>query len=175
MSFAAGASLKTVQTDCCRYQNQMKESSSDQAAANISMLWQSALNLSDKCDNPEDLSGDVIPNLATFSESVTLESGKVMLRYCQSYLCAIFGNYERGASMALVDEGRFKKAGPGICINMHETFTRGLCLFCMARKSKMPKYKRAGKRVLSTIRRWVKEENPNVLHYEQLSKQNSVH
>jgi hypothetical protein len=168
MSFSSGKSLNTIEADCRRYRNQMKELKSEQASTNISTLWQGVLNLLGRSDDPLHLAGEAIPNIDSFTSAINLESELVLVDYIQMYIYAIFGFYEKGADLALKNEGRFSKAGPGIFMNMHETFTRGLCLFGAAGISKQRKYKRAGIRVLSTIRKWVKNENPNVLHYEKL-------
>lgn len=168
MSFAAGKHLRTVEADCRRYHNQAKELKNEQAATNLRTLWQCALNLLGRSENTCILTGEAILDIDSFTASINVEAELCLVRYVQCYLCAIFGLFETGSAMALEDEGRFNKAGPGIFMNMHETFVRGLCLFGMARKSKQSKYKKAGKRVLSTIRKWVRNDNPNVLHYEKL-------
>ena len=171
MSLYASLPLRTMDADLCRYISQMKEINNEQGQTNLTMLWQCVLNLLGKSDDPCVLQGKAIPDLEAFQESITLENSKCLLFYVQSFLLAIFGEYEKGAALALENGGRFQKAGPGLFMNMHETFVRGLHLFCMAKRCpKTTKYKRAARKALSTISGWAKKDNPNVLHYEKLLK-----
>ena len=168
MCFVAGLPLKTVESDCRRYCLQMKRLNSEQAVQNISMVWQGTLNLLGRTSDPLELAGEAIPDLEDFKSLLTIESGVSLLPYIQCCLCAILGSYEKGAELALANEYRMRKAGPGIFMNMHDTFVRGLCLFAMARKTKQRKYTVAAKRAFGEIRKLTRKEDPNVLHYEKL-------
>jgi hypothetical protein len=132
---------------------------------NLRSLWQCVQNLIG-LGGTDDVCGLVGNALSEANaQSITLDSGKACLYYLPCFLCAVFGNYEKGAALALDYDGKFDKALSGACNVMHETFAAGVNLFGMARKTKKSKYKRAGKKALSKIRSWAKHDNPNVLHY----------
>ncbi len=44
------------------------------------------------------------------------------------------------------------------------TFHRGLSLFVAARRTRKRKYTKAANKVLATMKKWLKAENPNVVH-----------
>lgn len=167
MCFIAGFSLKTVEADCRRYCLQIKRISTN-VVQNVPMVWQCTLNLLGRSADPSELSGEVIPDLESFESLLTIESNASLLPYVQCCVYAVLGFYEKGAELALANEYRMRKVGPGLFINMHDTFIRGLCLFAMARKTKQQKYKVAAKRALGAIKKWARKGNPNVLHYEKL-------
>ena len=168
MSFVAGTKLRSVEADCRRYTRQLNDMKSEQGLTNIRSLLQCSLNFLTNTDEPWVLSGEVIPDRQAWTDAMTLESQKVLVEYLENYLSAVFCRFEEACERIFASEGRFKKAASGLFLNYHETFARGLCLFGMARKSKSSKYKRAAKKVLSTINTWVKNGNPNVIHYEKL-------
>eukprot|EP00522_Entomoneis_paludosa_P002021 CAMPEP_0172473570 /NCGR_PEP_ID=MMETSP1065-20121228/68923_1 /TAXON_ID=265537 /ORGANISM="Amphiprora paludosa, Strain CCMP125" /LENGTH=1236 /DNA_ID=CAMNT_0013231745 /DNA_START=115 /DNA_END=3826 /DNA_ORIENTATION=- len=169
MSFASGFSLDSVEADCRRYSAMIDEFGSvQQAVTNINTLWQCVLNLLGRSDDPYVLSGEAIPDFDAFRTSTTIKSGQALIYFAQVTLYAILGDFEAGSSLSLANEGFFKKAGPGMFLNIAETCARGLCYFGMARKSKKKKYRRAGMKVLSCVRAWAKQKNPNVTHFLHL-------
>lgn len=133
---------------------------------NIRALHQAVLNLLGRSDDPLELIGSGLSEAD--SRLFQHESGKVLLFYLPCFLCAIFGDFEKGSSIALENAGRFEKAAAGIFMNFHETFCRGVNLLGMAKKTKERKYTKAGIKILRTVRTWAKRDNPNVLHYVQL-------
>ena len=167
MSLIAGLPLKPLADNCLVYFEKERERN-PQGAINISSLRQAVLNLSAMSGNPLSFEGEAIADVEAHKASMTAEADMCLFLYLEMFVYAIFGDYEKGASMALEHEGRFQKAAAGLFMTMHETYARGLNLFGMARNTKLPKYKRAAKRVLSQVNEWAKHDNPNVMQYSKL-------
>mmetsp|Transcript_45096 Transcript_45096/g.109717 ORF Transcript_45096/g.109717 Transcript_45096/m.109717 type:complete len:502 (-) Transcript_45096:125-1630(-) len=168
MQFTAGTNLKLMNSDCRRYVYQLHELKNEQAELNARSIWQCVQNLLGlgETDDPCALVGNALSEAN--AQSITLESGKFGLHYMPCYLCAVFGKYEKGSQIAKENMKRFEKALSGAGISMHWTFVAGVNHFAMARKTRKRKYIKEGKKVLSTIRGWAKNDNPNVLHYLHL-------
>jgi hypothetical protein len=79
----------------------------------------------------------------------------------------IFGEHDKGTSLALgvTLDALVSKVSIAHPLRMVDTFTRGVCLFAMARKTKRRKATRRAKEIRSLIKSWVNQGNPNVQHY----------
>lgn len=87
---------------------------------------------------------------------------------CQGSLCMYFGEYEKGAKLAIERGDTYVKGMPGHVGIMMETFTRGMLLYATARKTRKRIYTKHAKKVHKTIKSWVRKGNPNVKHYDLL-------
>lgn len=87
---------------------------------------------------------------------------------CQCILYLYFGEYEKGAQLAIERDDAYATGIQGHVWIMIETFTRAMLLYAMARKSKKRMYKKQAKKVHKTIKSWVRKGNPNVQHYDLL-------
>ncbi len=140
----------------------MKELQKENTADATSIFWQMILNLTGRSAHTSVLRGDVLVDSQKI-QGVDAH-GPVLLAFykaLQSRLYVIFGEHEKGASLAL-GVPRNTHFSP---IIMGDTFTRGVCLFAMARKTKRRKFARRAKEIRSLIKSWVKQGNPNVQHY----------
>ena len=86
----------------------------------------------------------------------------------KSILYLYFGEYEKGANLAIERGDTYAKGIPGHVWIMIETFARGMSLYEMARQTKKRIYKKHAKKVHKTIKSWVRQGNPNVKHYDLL-------
>jgi len=124
---------------------------------------------------------EAIQNLMGHSEgrSTKLKSEKhflsqkdhTVLGVFHSFQCILFlyfGEYEKGANLAIERGDTYSKGVPGHVWIMIETFVRGMSLYAMARKTKKRIYRRHAKKVHKMIKSWVRKGNPNVKHYDLL-------
>ena len=126
MSFAAGVPLRTMEMDLRRYFNQLREIKNHQGATNLRTLGQAVSNLLGMSDDPCVLAGNVIPDLEAFMDGIDVETGKCLVFYVQSLLYAIFCDFERGAELALANDGRFAKQVRSVGFNC-------LCRYALTR------------------------------------------
>jgi tetratricopeptide (TPR) repeat protein len=87
---------------------------------------------------------------------------------CQSILYLYFGEYEKGAKLAIQRGDTYSKGVPAHVWIMIETFTRGMLLYSMARSTRKRQYRNEAKKVHKIIKSWVQKGNPNVKHYNLL-------
>lgn len=87
---------------------------------------------------------------------------------CQSILCMYFGDYDKGARLAIERGDTYAKGIPGHMWIMIETYARGMALYAMARTTNKRIYTKHAKKVHKTIKSWVRKGNPNVNHYDLL-------
>jgi hypothetical protein len=91
-----------------------------------------------------------------------------VIRSLQSQLYAIFGEHEKGALLAIQKGDSYAKANPGHLTIMADTFARGISLYAMARETKIRLFKKHASKVHRTIKKWRRNGNPNVGHYEKI-------
>ena len=84
---------------------------------------------------------------------------------CQCILYMYFGEYEKGAELAIKRSDAYAQGAPGHVWIMIETFARGMCLYAMARETRKRSFKNEAMKVHKTIKSWVRKGNPNVKHY----------
>jgi len=78
-----------------------------------------------------------------------------------------FGDWDRGAEDALTREDSYNKFVPGWLYGL-EPCWRGMCLYGMARKSGLDKYKKAAAKILKEVKGLVKKGCVNLVGYELL-------
>ena len=76
---------------------------------------------------------------------------------CQSILYLYFGEYEKGAELAIERGDSYLEGIPGHVWGMIETFTRGMLLYVRAQNTRKRMYAKEAKRVHKTIKAWVRE------------------
>jgi hypothetical protein len=146
----------------------MKELHEEHTADLTSIFWQMILNLTGRSAHGSVLRGDVLVDSQKI-HSVDDHDPLLLAFYkaLQTQLYVIFGEHEKGASLALglTRDQLLSKVTCGYPITMGDTFNRGVCLFAMARKTKKRKYARRAKAIRSQIKSWVNQGNPDVRHY----------
>lgn len=167
LSILAGKPLDSVLTDITTYLPQVQELGREEQALHIQIYFQSRHCLMGLADNPTEMTGHAIPDAKAFEceiRSLESKTSLVIYQVLQTFLCSIFGEHERGAQLALDRGDAFFQVTAGCPQAMIDTFHRGVSLFDMARRTKKKKYKRAAKKTLSTMRKWSKQDNPNIVH-----------
>mmetsp|Transcript_6651 Transcript_6651/g.9568 ORF Transcript_6651/g.9568 Transcript_6651/m.9568 type:complete len:258 (-) Transcript_6651:166-939(-) len=86
----------------------------------------------------------------------------------QNRFCAIMGEHAQGAEIALQVGSSYSKTNPSHFSIMPETFSRGVSLYAMARALKNRRWQVEARKVHKIIRKWSRDGNPNVVHYESL-------
>jgi predicted ATPase len=163
VGFQSGKSLETVEADCKIYLNQMIKFKRETVHADISIYFEMIRNLIGRSQ------GD--PTVLKSEQRFRSHSDHTVLGVfytCQSILYMYFGEYEKGAKLAIERGDTYAKGVPAHVWIMIETFTRGMLLYVMARTTKKRIYRKEAKRVHKTIKSWVHKGNPNVKHYEML-------
>jgi histidine kinase len=169
LGFQSGRSLKLLEADCGIYYKQMKEHQTEHTADVTSLFWQIILNLTGRSAHSSVLRGDVMVDSQKIYD-VDDDQGPILLavyKALQSRLCVIFGEHEKGAALALgvPRDDLLSKVAIGHPLIMGDTFTRGVCLFAMARKTKRRKFARRAKEIRLLIKSWGDQGNPDVRHY----------
>jgi hypothetical protein len=146
----------------------MKELQKENTADATSIFWQMILNLTGRSAHTSVLRGDVLVDSQKI-HGVDAHGPLLLANYNaqQSRLYVIFGEHEKGASLALgvTRDDLLSKVAVTNPLIMGDTFTRGVCLFAMARKTKRRKFARRAKEIRSLIKSWVNQGNPDVQHY----------
>lgn len=171
LSGMAGKPLKQLEADCAIYSKQMKELKRDQAYDMTILLWQTAVNLRGgaAAQDPTLLQGDVLVDFEKFVEDHRDNAPTTaMTNACQLRLCAVYGEYEKGAKLFGAHGYDWPKAAPAHPMFMESVFSGGLACFAAARNSGKRKDQKPAKKARSTIKAWAKQGNRNVGHYEAL-------
>ena len=166
--FAVGRPLETLERDCMEYTQQMAEFNRDFVRTEICCIWQTVRNLMIPSEDPCGMTGGVIADehfLPTASPFLA-----EFIKFYQRYLCSLFGRHQQVAELATGNEGLLPMlhAVPGSIQLLLEALGTGVSLFAAARQTKNSRYKKAGMRVLTTVKRWVEKGNPNARHIEAL-------
>ena len=163
VSFQSGKSLSTIEADCTIYLEQMVTFKRETAHADISIYFEMVKNLMGHSDgNPTEFKGEM--RFRSHSDHTVLG----VFYSCQSILYLFFGEYKKGAKLAIERGDTYAKGVPGHVWIMMETFTRGMLLYIMAQKTEKRKYRKHANRVHKTIAKWVRRGNPNVKNYNLL-------
>lgn len=163
MNFQFAKPLETVESDCKIYLKQMSEFKRETVHADTCIYFETIRNLMGRT------SGD--PTVMEHEQRWLSHSDHTVLGVfysCQSILYLYFGEYEKGAKLAIERGDAYSKGVPSHWWIMVETFTRGMLLYGMARKTGKRLYKKHAKKVHKTIQSWVQKGNPNVKHYNLL-------
>ena len=149
------------------YVPQMEELKRTEVADMTRLVWQAAQNLMDYADDPLTLRGDAA------DEEVILESylGKkksqipMLISLYKNYMYAYMGEYELGTKLAIQRGDAYMNSAPGSLLGMWDIFTRGICLYAVARTTRKRKFMKEADRARKMIRSWSEKGNPNVNHH----------
>ena len=83
---------------------------------------------------------------------------------CRSAAYAYSANYKEGADFAIEIGNAVQKAAPGHVLLQSDFFTRGVCLYAMARKTKERRYTKRARAVRKAIQSWVNQGSVNSNH-----------
>jgi histidine kinase len=162
LPYTMGKPLESILATCSICASQAEELKNQDIQFYTRMLWQVILNLMGESSETMLLKG------AAFDceEFVPRTSGhRAFLGLLQSELLIYFGEFEHAAELAISKGNKFERAFPGHFLAFLEMFQRGVALYAMARQTKKRKYGKPAKQIQKTITKWVKNGNPNVLHY----------
>lgn len=167
LGFQAGRDLHRLEADCQNYSKQMNELKRELSCVSTKIFWQLIRNLI-RCpsEDPILLKGDVLDIDEKYLEDKQDLALLVTFRYAQSRLHCIFGDYERGGNLALKHRDFLAKVSPASPLVLGDAFSRGVLVAAMARKTRERKYVREARSIRSTISLWIKNNNPNVRHYQ---------
>jgi len=163
INFQSGKPLGMVETDCKIYLEQMVEFKRETVHADICIYLETVQNLMHPSeDDPTVMKSEL--RFLSHSDHTVLG----VFYSCQCFLYLYFGEFEKGAKLAIKRGNAYSKGVPGHCWIMIETFVRGMCLYAMARKTKKRVYRKQARTVHRTIKAWIRKGNPNVKHYDLL-------
>lgn len=168
--FQTGKSLKLLETDCRTYAEQMREFNRTSTLTFTTSYWLAIVSLLGREANLMPLQGTEA-SLSIDQFLVRHQDDPVMaavIKSLQSQLYAIFGEHEKGALLAIQKGDSYAKKNPGHLSIMADTFARGISLYAMARKTKIRLFKMHASKVHSTIKKWGRNGNPNVGHYDKI-------
>jgi predicted ATPase len=160
IAFQSGKPLATVEADCKIYLKQMIEFEREIVHADISMYFEMVRNLMGRYDSdPTAMRSE--QRFLSYTDHTVLG----VFYSCQSILYLYFGEYEKGAELAIERGDSYLEGIPGHVWGMIETFTRGMLLYVRAQTTRKRMYAKEAKRVHTTVEGWVQKGNPNVQHY----------
>ncbi|CAB9521995.1 Transcriptional regulator [Seminavis robusta] len=165
--FQAGRPLNQLESDCRIYAPQLRP----HIARYLSPYWLAFVKLIGCEEQTDPLLGDTEATMSLddlAERHKDMEAFELSVAALHSRLHAIFGDHEAGAELAIERGDDFEKKNPALHIAMPETFARGVSLYAMAIKTRHGKYKRHARKVHTTIKKWRKAGNPNVIGYEKM-------
>lgn len=169
-----GRPASMTEADCAIYTKQMKELKRLQAYDYTCVIWQLSLNLMGKSENPTLLQGKAIENEEEFLKA-RLDNAPMaaIFRTQKLRLYAVFGEHEKGADLFSQHGFDWPAAAPGHPMFMEAVFCGGLSSFASARSDRKSKKsrkarKKLGLKALKTIKGWLKQGNPSVVHQDSL-------
>jgi predicted ATPase len=164
----SGKSLRGIDADCRIFVPQMEELKRLGTADITRVLWQTALNLMGRSSRANILSGEAMDENEILERARATNGEKFMTNVIdglKSFLYAYLGEHRLGAELAIAKGDKFLKELPCAMFGMSETFSRGITLYAMARKTNKRKFKKHAIQVKKTIKSWVDGGNPNVKHH----------
>jgi hypothetical protein len=165
LPYQIGKPLDPMLAKCHNDLSQIEELKQQDQSVLFRMHWQLMLNLTGQSREKTKLKGDIF-NCEEFVRKTAFQD--VLLHLLQMELYVFFGDFERGAKLALRTGGNYEKAAPGYFLQMLETFHRDIALYAMARRTGKAKYRKPANRIRKTIKKWMDNGNPNVRHYHYL-------
>lgn len=174
LSGMSGRPLKQIDADCSIFSKQMKELKREQAYDYMLVIWQPALNLMGLgAKDPTAMQGDVLKDFDAFCKAHENNTPMMaMIRSQKLRLFVCFGEYEQGANLFAAHGFDWPEAGPGHPMFMDTIFAGGVCCYAMAAlassRGKRKNYRKLATKARCTLKGWVRQGNPNVLHYEAL-------
>lgn len=154
-----------VEADCITYGKQMDEFKREATHELTIMFWEAIQNLMGRRENSDTLLGETFESRYATKRGNQDPTIRAIFYSLHSYLYFVFGEYEKGAKLAIESGDSYAKVAPGHVWIMGETFARGMSLYAMARVSKKRIYRKQARKVHKTIKGWLKQGNPNVNHY----------
>jgi predicted ATPase len=164
--FYAGSSLDCVLEDLHIYIPQMEALRAMNIFCLMRILLQLILNLISAVNDNSNQNTTVLIG-SVFRESEVAELGsfvKLFFNHWICYACMHFGEYSKGAEIALEMGDIIYRKGQGAAHFGFVTFPRGLNLYAQARLTRRPKYAKAAAKVRRNLRQWVKQGGVNFFH-----------
>ena len=158
-SFVQGKKLESLEEDCIVFMGHMRELGRTKIVELSSSILESVQYLLGRTDTCDLLLEEIIRDPQPH-ELPRLVYSIAMFAY--------LGDYEKGATYAIQYGDMYLSKSPGAITAQGEVFSRGVCLYAMARKSKKSIYKKYGRRVRATIQRWVDQGYVNGNHHLRL-------
>jgi len=164
----AGANLDTLQVDFEELLSQMKAMKMHLAYTFMQPVYQAVLNLlgADNLDDPTNLVGKALSQ-DEFNTCLSDPFFKPSLCIHKCLVLTYFGKHRHHAEL-------FAGMGPDYVAqalmaapeNMINTFVNGLSCFAAAHEAGEKRYATLGKVCRDRIKKWTKQGNPNVRHYD---------
>ena len=156
--FLLGRRLRTIGDDCRIYIPHIQDMGWDEIAEATSYVWLAALYLMGRQDDED-------PAFLLFQDVVGEPKFHQLPRSANRItVYAYSGDYEKGANYAIAIGDQYMKKAPGHMTCQGEAFSRGVCLYAMARKTKERKYKKHARAVRRIFQGWVKNGSVNSKH-----------
>jgi hypothetical protein len=157
-----GKSLRGIDADCRIFVPQMEELKRLGSADITRVVWQTVLNLMGRSSPANILSGEVMDENKILERAFDEKFMTNVINGLKSFLYAYLGEHRLGAELAVAKGDKYLKEVPCALFGMAETFSRGITLYAMARKTNKRKFKKHAIQVKKTIQSWVDAGNPNV-------------
>jgi predicted ATPase len=163
-----GRNLDDLETDCRFYLAQLRRDQIHLATGYMEYIYLVILSL--KGEDTEELLENIqtselgAPNAAKPEK----ERDHFYIYWAHKLLPTYMGDFQQCADMSVTYQDAIKKDFPGSPASMVDPLVRGLSCFVMARKSGKKAYLKEAKRLRLFVKDWVKQGNPNVVHYDAL-------
>jgi tetratricopeptide (TPR) repeat protein len=161
-------SLKVLEVNCSIYSKQIKELKVMLPYEYTLLIWQSALNFMGLSENTTLLQGKALLDPEEFLIRRHDPILVATMQAQQSRMHVIFGEHGKGADLSIANGYDLSKVSPGSANLPPALFCGGISSFEIARKTRKQKFKKHAKKIHATIKSWVKNGNPNVIHYDRL-------
>ena len=159
--FYSGSTLQCVLDDLKIYLAQMNALKNKHMGSQMRTLMQLVLNLiGDDESNPN----TTLMQGSAFDEVNDTLPKINYLKTWICYACIHFGEYEKGADVALEVGDSFYRTVQGGAVFGFESFPRALCLYAHARRTRQKKFIKAARDVRQNLNSWVKKGGINLLH-----------
>ena len=157
-SFHVSKPLRIIEEDCRLYTPYIHDLGWTEVYESTKYVYQSVLYLMGKED--EDSLTFLFKNPAKGEEKFSYIAQAVVRSAAYTYTA----DYEEGAEYALVTGDAVKKGAPGHVLVQGDVFTRCICLYAMAQKTKKRKYKKPARALRKLIENWRKQGGVNFEH-----------
>ena len=138
------------------------------------MIWQVVLNLRghSRMEASTTLSGSAMSETDVMTKDGIWATplAQPTLGLLKLRLCAVFGDYEQGAMIAIQEGDTFLKLAPGANLGLSHPFLRGVCLYAAASTSfaKRSTYKKHAKKMRAKVQSWASKGNRNAVQQLKL-------
>ena len=167
--FKGGKPLKDVEALCRKYVSQMSQLQRRETESLTRIYWQGFLNLMGTENvGTTELTGSIMDEKDAFNDDGTLKFKPfpTNVYMMQIILCAFFGEYEKGADLAIEWGDAALVESPGGLWTLSDPFARGLCLYAAAEKNSIKKrlYRRHAEKCRSTLKAWAHKGAQTTIH-----------